>query len=228
MIASRFTTARAHRVMCGAAYVLCLALLAALASPAALAGVILSVSGPANTGETLTANQAAAAAFTLTGALTDVTITATTNCVDCSGGIWLNETQVGPGTPFADTLVGDSYPGTSSISLSSLAAGTYFLIFSTDDSTTGSLAWEGSNPTTVTSSDGASAAGDLLATSCTDPLAPLCNFSTVFGVGLNFTVSGTPVTSSVPEPSPLALLAGAMVGLGIAVRRRRGRGGIPL
>jgi hypothetical protein len=193
-------------------------LAAALAPSAARAGLILQVSGPANTGESLSADQAAAAAFSLAGTLSDVMITATVSCVSCAGGIWLNKNEIGPGTPFSDTLFGEPYPGTSSVTLPSLAAGTYFLIFS---ATSGNIAWEGSNPPTVTSNDGASALGDLLATSCTDPLAPLCNFSAVFGVGLNFTVTGTPVVPSVPEPGSMPLVATALGALGIATFRRK-------
>jgi hypothetical protein len=65
---------RADNRLAGA---LALALFAALAPCAANADVILSVSGSANTGETLSANQAAAAAFSLAGTVSDVTITAT-------------------------------------------------------------------------------------------------------------------------------------------------------
>lgn len=209
---------KAPSAIIGAVGALCIATVIAMAPPAARAEVILSVSGPANTGENLSANQAAAAAFTLTGALSDVTITAPTSCVSCLGGIWLNQTEIGPGTPLSDTLVGESYPGTSSIKVSSLAAGTYFLIFSVNS---GNTAWEGSNPTTVVSNDGATASGDFLATSCTDPLAPLCNFSAVFNVGLNFTVTGTPGSASVPEPGSLALFATGLGALGIRLRRRR-------
>jgi hypothetical protein len=195
-------------------------LVAALAPSAAHADLILQVSGPANAGESLSADEAAAAAFSLAGALSDVTITATVSCVSCAGGIWLNENEIGPGTSLSDTLFGESYPGTSSVTLSSLAAGAYFLIFS---ATSGDIAWEGSNPAMVTSNDGSSALGDFLASSCTDPLAPLCNFSAVFGVGLNFTVTGTPVAPSVPEPPSLPLFATALGALGIAAYHRKAK-----
>lgn len=186
--------------------VLCVCLMASVMSCVANATVIVSVSGQANAGESLGANQAAATAFTLTGALSNVTITATTGCVNCQGGIWLNENQIGPGTPFGDTLVGNAYPGTTSITLPSLAAGVYFLVFSNNS---GTLAWEGSNPAIVVTSNGASASGDFLASSCTNPLAPLCTFTSVFSVGLNYTVTGTPV----PEPSSSLLLATAFAGM---------------
>jgi hypothetical protein len=218
MIDPRSGAAKARVATIGAAGALGLSMIAALAPSAANADVILSVSGPANTGETLSANQAAAAAFSLAGAVSDVTITATVSCVSCLGGIWLNENEIGPGTPNSDTLFGESFPGTTSVMLSSLAASTYFLVFSVES---GDVAWQGSNPPTVTSIDGASAASDFLATSCTDPLAPLCNFSSVFGVGLNFTVSGTPVPPSVSEPRSLALFATALGALGIAAYHRK-------
>jgi hypothetical protein len=218
MIDPRSGAAKARAATIGAAGALGLSMIAALAPCAANADVILSVSGPANTGETLSANQAAAAAFSLAGTVSDVTITATVSCVSCLGGIWLNENEIGPGTPNSDTLFGESFPGTTSVTLSSLAAATYFLVFSVES---GDVAWEGSNPPTVTSIDGASAAGDFLATSCTDPLAPLCNFSSVFGVGLNFTVTGTPISPAVPEPGSLALFATALGGLGIAAYHRK-------
>jgi hypothetical protein len=56
-------------------------------------------------------------------------------------------------------------------------------------------------------------------------LAPLCNFSSVFGVGLNFTVTGTPVSPSVPEPGSLALFATALGGLGIGAYHRKAKAG---
>jgi hypothetical protein len=220
MIDPRSGAAKARAATIGAAGALGLSMIAALAPCAANADVILSVSGPPNTGETLSANQAAAAAFSLAGTVSDVTITATVSCVSCLGGIWLNENEIGPGTPNSDTLFGESFPGTTSVTLSSLAAATYFLVFSVES---GNVAWEGSNPPTVTSIDGASAPGDFLATSCTDPLAPLCNFSSVFGVGLNFTVTGTPISPAVPEPGSLALFATALGGLGIAAHRRKAK-----
>src|SRR3954451_22393129 len=55
---------------------LCLSLVAALAPSTASADLILSVSGPANTGETLLAHEAAAAAFSLAAPVSNVTITA--------------------------------------------------------------------------------------------------------------------------------------------------------
>ena len=195
---------------------LCLSLVAALAPSTASAVLILSVSGPANTGETLSAHEAAAAAFSLAATVSNVTITAPVACISCQGGIWLQQNSIGSGASFGDSVFAEAFPSTMSITLSSLAAGTYFMIFSVD---TGSLVWQGSNPTTVTG-NGGSALNDWLATS-TDPFAPRSDFSVVFGVGLNFTITSTPIPPLVPEPGSLALLATALGAVGFAAYRRK-------
>jgi hypothetical protein len=195
---------------------LCLSLVVALAASAASAGVILDVSGPPNSGEVLSAHEAAAAAFSLAATVSNVTITAPVSCISCQGGIWLQRNSIGSGASFGDSVFAEAFPSTMSITLSSLAAGTYFMIFSVD---TGSLVWQGSDPTTVTG-NGGSALNDWLATS-TDPFAPKSDFSVVFGVGLNFTITSTPIPPAAPEPGSLALLATALGALGIAAYHQK-------
>src|SRR6185312_12208417 len=114
-------------------------------------------------------------------------------------------TLIGPGAGFGDSIFADAFPQTSSISLPSLAAGTYFLIFSVDS---GTAIWSGSAPPVITA-DHAIAGANFTADS-TDPFVPASNFSAVFGLGLNLTVSGTP---AVPEPSTLLLSVVGMAGL---------------
>jgi hypothetical protein len=208
---------KARPAIIGLAGALCLSLVAALVPSAASAGVILEVSGPPNSGEVLSAGEAAAAAFSLAATVSNVTITAPVACISCQGGIWLQRNSIGSGASFGDSVFAEAFPSTLSITLSSLAAGTYFMIFSVD---TGSLVWQGSDPTTVTG-NGGSALNDWLATS-TDPFAPKSDFSVVFGVGLNFTITGTPIPPPVPEPGSLALFATALGAFGVTAYRRRG------
>jgi hypothetical protein len=194
---------------------LLLTLLILLAPTAGRAAVILNVSGIPNSGETLQGGEAAAAAFTISDTIDNVLITAPVTCVACQGGIWLQQNSIGSGASLLDTLSGAPFPTTTSISLPSLGPGTYFLIFSVDS---GAAIWQGSAPPTVTS-NGANRAADFLATSTLN-FAPFSDFQTVFGVGLNYTITGTP--EPVAEPGTFILFLGATGAAWAAARRRAG------
>lgn len=170
------------------------------------AAMLLNVTGPTNTGTTLTAGQAAAVAFTLNQAVTNFTISAPLLCLGCTGSILLHANVLGSTAVIGDSL--GAIPVTTStpfFSLPSLATGTYFLVISVDS---GTLGWQGTTAPTVVQ-NGATRLPDLFAAT-SQPFPAFSTFALNPGVNLNYTVTGILPT---PEPGTLFLivpLAGLM------------------
>lgn len=168
------------------------------------AATVLMVDGTTDSGVTMAGStptaQAAAVAFSLNTAISNVTITADVTCVlTCSGGVFLHQNAMGPGVPFGDTLFSGAFPTTTSLSLASLAAGNYFLVYLI---TAGTAVWDTTSTPNVTSNN-ASVLGTLFADDA-DAFAPRSVFQSLFRTNLKFSVSGTrpvpPVIAAVPLP----------------------------
>jgi hypothetical protein len=187
----------------------------------ASAALLLNVAGSNNTGATIQSNEAAAASFTLTSAVTNFTITAPLTCLSCAGGIWLQSVQIGPGALIGQNVDAKAYDNSTTtpfFSEPSLAAGTYFLVVSI---TSGSTIWLGSNPV-VTTGSGATLGPDFFVADPPglQPFAPRSDFGVVSAEGLEFTANGTVQSvTAAPEPGTLPLFAAAL-GLGLLMRGR--------
>lgn len=188
-----------------------------LAPRPAEAAPLLSVGGPQNTGLTISSGQAAAVAFTLENTFNNVTIDASLTCVTCAGDIWFQRNAIGSTASFGDSLGAAAFSSVTPhpyFNFASLDAGLYFFIVSINS---GGVIWSGSTAPVI-QSNGATRDVDFLAAS-TQPFVPLSNFSVEFGRNLNYTVSGTAVTT-VPEPATWTLMVIGFLLVGCSLRRR--------
>ncbi len=191
-----------------------------LAPQPAEAAPLLNVGGPQDTGLTISAGQAAAVSFTLENTFNNVTIDASLTCVSCAGDIWFQRNAIGSTASFGDALGAAAFSAATPhpyFNFASLDAGLYFFIVSINSTSSGAVIWSGST-TPVIQSNGATRDVDFLATS-TQPFVPLSNFSVEFGENLNYTVSGTAVTT-VPEPATWTLMVVGFLLVGCSLRRR--------
>lgn len=177
---------------------------------------LLSISGSGDAPLALLEDDAAAAAFMLTTAQSNLSFTISATCFGCSAVAWLTSAldvgfDSGTNLISASALsAGPMFAGTS------LGAGTYFLVVS---NTSGALIWDSSSVPTVTSAGGLSASAEFT-TLDAEAIAPGSRF-TFRSVGtLHYTVDQADVVTPTPTPEPAsaALLAAGL--LALAARRR--------
>ena len=202
----------------------CLVALTTLAASPARASSIIAIGGAGDTGLTIATGEAGAISFVLTQAFTNVTIDAPLVCIStapCVGGLWVQQTSIGAGASFADSLFAQPYPvGTTPlVSGLSLGSGTYFLILSMSQ---GTAAWLGSLSPTQSIAAGASLGLEFTSSSL-QPFVPQSTFSVSFAAGsLHYTVTGdSSTTPPTPVPEPGTLLLVGLGGLALIRRVRR-------
>jgi hypothetical protein len=210
-----------------------------------LGSTIISVAGAAVStgGLILDPEQSLVASWTASGAYTDVTISV--NLLgppgDYSGTAYLTD-AIGSGTSLVDQI--GAAPFNVDITTTppfqrtvvvfsglSLDAGTFYLTLSSGASASSGFAWSVASPssTTITTGAGVTRNTDLSSFGNTqDAYSPASGFSTPpFDTydPLEFTVTGTPTASSVPEPSsfvPVALLLAFISCTGAGRKRIKG------
>lgn len=197
-----------------------LALLASILPARALP--LLSVTGIGNTGQILTANQAAAVSFSLDQAYSNLSISADILCVSCVGSVTLMMNRIGPTATLLDFIGGDFLDPGSSVSplLSglSLEAGDYFLILAITET---GASWIGSTAPIISTATGVTHGFDYVATSFNQPVPFQSTFQLIGGTSaLRFSVNGDAAVSAVPEPTAASLFALGLFGLALSRRRR--------
>lgn len=191
----------------------------ALATPISL----LTVSGPGNTGQTISVDQGAAVSFTFDQSYTDVAISADLVCIACDGALYLMNGAIGPAATVANLVTGAFFDVGSSVdpllSGLSLDAGEYFLIVAI--TTAGGAAWVGSDPFVFTAAPGVGMGLNYFADDLDNAVPFRSEFLPIASpAGLHVSVVGN--AASVPEPAtsiPLAL------GLGVLAAHRYRRSG---
>jgi len=195
----------------------------------AKADLIVGVSGPDDSGASITSGTAAAVGFHLDQPFQNVAVAADYVKFNVSGLVLLTN-KIGPGTTLGNILADTTLDASTPISPTpifsglSLPADDYFLVFNQDASVVGQMFWNGSLSATATISTHpmASTGPFYFFAPSTEPLPAASDFSIVPGTALHFTVTGD-LVSAVPEPSSLCLLLiGVAVTGGVpAVRRLR-------
>lgn len=201
------------------------------------ATVLLQISGPEDTGQVVNADEAVAALFTLTQSFSNVSITAPTVCVSCSGGVLLMKTAIGPTARVADLIAAETFnPSSPTISLTrdillaplSLDPGEYFVILAMEGGISGLAGWSGSVAPTITAVSGITAGIDLRTEDVNQGFPPWSNFQMILGNSrLHLLITGdvapddegtdNPNPNAVPEPGSIWLFGialGALVFMG--------------
>lgn len=210
-----------------------IAALLTLAPAGALAATVSVSGGTGASGFSVGPNftdRAIAVEFSLAQDITNYTIRANAFCFNCTAGLWLHKSIIGPSSLIADSvgvtgITGTVLPDTlPTFTGQLLSAGTYFLIFSVSAGTGG---WQAAEPPTLTEVDGT--VGFTYRSETLPALAYRSPFAIIASRQKmpEFSVTGATVGKDDIPPIPLPaagwMLIGAVAALGgIAGLRRSG------
>ncbi|MBH0179482.1 MAG: PEP-CTERM sorting domain-containing protein [Nitrospira sp.] len=199
-------------------------LLFAAVSTQAYAITIIDVDGTASgNSPAFNGDGGAMVQFTLTSALTNVSIFADIVCAGCTGAAYLL-TDFGPSADLSDIVAASSFDASTNplLTSSSLAASTYYLFLSPF---TGVFGWDSTQNATFTLASGASV-GPSLITDVFDSNVPFQSTFQLIDQNLLFQITGDPITgnpvsSSVPEPGTWLMLILGLGAAGLVLRRQK-------
>jgi hypothetical protein len=194
----------------------------------ARAEIILSVSGPVDSGSTISRGTAVAVYFHLDQPFREVSIAVDIAKFNASGQILLTS-SIGKESTFGNVLAFAAFDSSAPILPTPifeglyLTAGDYFLVVNQDISVNGFAVWSGSVFSTqiISTHPEVSTVPFHFFAATTSPFPAASSFNIVFGTGLHYTVEGDLI---IPEPSALCLvLLGTLFIGGIHVVVRRGK-----